>query len=300
VLKPYRAVELRITNFFVVCICEVAEDWSNIEVEIIVQDYFKMLAEEAAGRPFNKAAHKRAILPLLSNRSESSVEFKHRNISAVLEKLGGSYIYGYKPLWNYQKLLEEIVVDYLKRHPEVEAIFKQFAESVPVDQSFTFLFDHDFIEGRPEKRLIVHDPDLVYKNPLKINYIELEQANAQIGYSGERIVIEYERWRLIQEGKDALAHKIEWVSQTDDSAGFDILSKNPNGTDRYIEVKSTKLTKEAPIYFSKNEYDFSVSNKSNYYLYRVFNLKQAPKMFIAQGTFDDFCNPQAVKFKGYF
>ena len=54
-----------------------------------------------------------------------------------------------------------------------------------------------------------------------------------------------------------MANKIEWVSQTQgDGLGFDIHSRNTDGTDRYIEVKSTKLTKEAPFYFSALEYDF--------------------------------------------
>jgi len=43
-----------------------------------------MLAAELAGAPYNKAAHRRALLPRLQNRSEQSIEFKHANISAAL------------------------------------------------------------------------------------------------------------------------------------------------------------------------------------------------------------------------
>jgi len=75
------------------------------------------------------------------------------------------------------------------------------------------------------------------------------------------VPLEYERWRLIHEGKEGLADKIKWVSQAQgDGLGFDILSRNTNGTDRYIEVKSTKLTKESPFYFTALEYDFSKRN----------------------------------------
>ncbi len=78
----------------------------------------------------------------------------------------------------------------------------------------------------------------------------MEQVNQKAGQVGERIALDYERWRLVKAGKEGLADKIEWVSQTQgDGLGFDILSKNTNGTDRYIEVKSTKLTKEAPFLF---------------------------------------------------
>jgi hypothetical protein len=70
-------------------------------------------------------------------------------------------------------------------------------------------------------------------------------------------------------------------------------------TQRYIEVKSTKL-KEAPFYFSALEYDFSRRNRSSFFLYRVFNLKGAPKLFIANGAYDDFCNASPTHFKGAF
>ena len=69
---------------------------------------------------------------------------------------------------------------------------------------------------------------------------------------------------------------------------------------RYIEVKSTKLTKEAPFYFSALEHDFSRRNRSNFFLYRVFNLKAEPKLFIANGAYDDFCNAGPTHFKGTF
>ena len=98
-----------------------------------------------------------------------------------------------------------------------------------------------------------------------------------------------------------MADRIEWVAQTQgDGLGFDILSKNTNGTDRYIEVKATKLTKVAPIFFTKNKFDFSRANKNNYYLYRVFNLKQDPKLFIVTGAFCciHVCFPVATSYRG--
>lgn len=46
------------------------------------------LADDISGRRYSKAEHRRALLPLLNDRSEGSVEFKHQNISAVLKGLG--------------------------------------------------------------------------------------------------------------------------------------------------------------------------------------------------------------------
>lgn len=278
-----------------------AEDWTIKEVELIIVDYFQMLTLEIAGKPYNKAQHRRAILPFLNQRSESSIEFKHQNISAVLARLGLPYINGYKPAWNYQKLLEETVIKYVSANRELERSFEMFADTTPVTYEKQIVFE-TFKEDSPPRQPLVLEPESTYqRRPVKVNYIELEQANKVIGISGEKLVMDYEKWRLITEGKASLVDKIEWVSQTKgDGLGFDILSRNSNGTDRYIEVKSTKLTKEAPIFFSKNEFDFSFENKSNYYLYRVFNLKENPKLFIVNGAFADICNHEALNYKGWF
>lgn len=36
-------------------------DWSDAENDAIVDDYFSMLADDVAGRPYNKAEHNRAL-----------------------------------------------------------------------------------------------------------------------------------------------------------------------------------------------------------------------------------------------
>ena len=275
------------------------EDWTREEVELIVSEYFEMLSKEQSGVSFNKSEVRRRILPLLRNRSDGSIEFKNRNISAVLARIGQPYIRGYVPAYNYQRLLlEDVVFSYIRQKPEAEKAFKLFAESAPTPKALVF---DQMLEEMPKMEPVLHEPELVYRSPIKINYLELEQTNQIVGQTGESIALEYERWRLVQEGKESLADKIEWVPQTQgDGLGFDILSRNTNGTDRYIEVKSTKLTKEAPFYFSTLEYDFSKRKSSNFFLYRVFNLKADPKLFIANGAYDEFCNMKPTQFKGSF
>ncbi|WP_414601187.1 DUF3883 domain-containing protein [Algoriphagus sp. NG3] len=81
---------------------------------------------------------------------------------------------------------------------------------------------------------------------------------------------------------------------------FDILSHNPNGTDKFIEVRTTKLAKETPIFFSSNEYQFSKVNNDSYHLYRVFDFAKSPKLFTVNGDFDSFCRKEPVQFKGWF
>ena len=95
----------------------VAESWSDAENDLIVADYFAMLNDDIAGRAYNKAEHRRALISLLQGRSHGSIEFKHQNISAVLKGLGEEWIAGYKPAFNFQSSLVDAVHRWLERNP---------------------------------------------------------------------------------------------------------------------------------------------------------------------------------------
>lgn len=258
-----------------------------------------MLNKELSRIAYNKTSHRNNIIKLLKNRSNGSIEFKHQNISAVLIKLGLPFIKGYKPLYNYQLALEERLIDYLKIQKHLlEPRFVQFAEETPMSASnYNF---KNILDVPPEKRIIKDSPVAYERKPIKINYLQREQNNMTLGEQGEALVIEYEKWKLVQSGKENYADKVEWISKADDGAGFDILSRNENGTDKYIEVKTTKLSKDTPIFFSKNEYEFSQVKINDYHLYRVFNFSNDPKIFLLNGEFDSFCRKEAIQYKGYF
>lgn len=57
--------------------------WSAAEATATVASYLGMLQSELAGEGYVKNAARRTLLPLLNNRTESTVEFKYQNISAV-------------------------------------------------------------------------------------------------------------------------------------------------------------------------------------------------------------------------
>ncbi|HMT29954.1 MAG TPA: DUF3883 domain-containing protein [Bacteroidia bacterium] len=268
-------------------------DWSESEIEMIVSDYFAMLQLELVGKSYNKTEHRRALNGMIPNRSQGSLEFKHQNISAVLIKLGLPYISGYKPRWKYQLALETGILEHLHSQQKIlQPKFVAFSE-LPIVNDVKHVDFGSFEEAPPEHSIFKEPEIKIERKPFKINYIEKEQNNSSLG-------IQFEKWRLSNENKSGLADKIEWVSKYDDGAGFDILSKNTNGTDRYIEVKTTKLGKETPIFFSRNEYEVSVIKKHDYFLYRVFNYNKDPKLFHISGSFDDFCTKEAINFKGIF
>ncbi len=91
--------------------------WTDEENDLIVADYFAMLTDDISARRYSKAEHRRALLPLLNDRSEGSVEFKHQNISAVLKGLGEDWIPGYKPAFNFQMAPD--VIERLQRGDHV-------------------------------------------------------------------------------------------------------------------------------------------------------------------------------------
>jgi hypothetical protein len=74
-------------------------DWTAEQVAIVVANYFLMLERERAGDKINKADLYRQLAPEVG-RSEKSIEWKLRNVSAVLEELGIAWIPGLLPAHN--------------------------------------------------------------------------------------------------------------------------------------------------------------------------------------------------------
>lgn len=280
-------------------ISQSGSDWTDLEVELIVNDYFLMLNDELKGRPVNKSVHRKRLLPLLAGRSEGAIEFKHQNISAALIEMGQPFIKGYKPRYNFQraKLLASIERRILA-DPSITSVFSAFANtSVLKVNPIEF---NNWIVCPPELNTLA-ESQKAYRRAVKINFLEREQHNRDLGMKGEQIVFQYEKHTLLEAGKNNLADSVEWVSKdTGDGLGFDILSKNLNGTDKYIEVKTTKLSKESPFFFSTNEYMFSKENSENFHLYRLFNFNDIPKMFTLKGSYDQFCHMEPIQFKGSF
>jgi hypothetical protein len=276
-------------------------DWSTIEVELIVADYFGMLLKELSGQNYKKSEQRKKLLPLLNNRSEGSIEFKHQNISAVLINLGQPYIKGYLPRYNYQSILEDKVIDYLIGHQSIEIQFKLFVERDIIQPEIRKDFGKLLVDP-PTIAHLVKEPAPAYtRSPIKTNYLEKEQRNTNLGLLGEEFVLEFERWQLTVSGKKKLADQVRWISREEgDGAGFDILSRNINGTDKYIEVKTTKLGKETPFFFSRNELLFSQNKKNDFHLYRLFDFEKNARMFVKNGGLDMICNSIPMTFTGYF
>ena len=80
---------------------KIGTPWRDDELDSIIADYFAMLLADLAGQPYVKSKHSAALMTEIG-RTHRSVEFKHQNISAVLDELGLPWIPGYMPKRNYQ------------------------------------------------------------------------------------------------------------------------------------------------------------------------------------------------------
>lgn len=272
----------------------VGTDWSREEVEAIVADYFNMLADELSGRSVNKAQHRRHLAAQLHGRSEQSIEFKHANISAVLIDSGFAYIEGYKPRRNYQRLLAEVVTQRISEDRRLHDLF-----AIDVDRQVQLPEVNDILnvlKNRPvlsnKDWPISEQAQPLYVSP--INYLEREARNQALGMAGECFVLRYEAARLIADGQERLAAKIEHTSQIrGDQAGFDILSFDSDGRERLIEVKTTKYGEDTPFFLTRNEVVASVRHGNQYHLYRIFSFCRKPKIYILKGALGKSCKLEA-------
>ena len=264
--------------------------WTIEEVEAVVADYFSMLVGELAGKPYSKTDHRRHLLPLLQRRSEQSIEFKHANISAVLIELGFPYISGYKPRSNYQRLLYEVVSKRLNSYQELLQL-----AAVDVERPVNVPTVNDILQAlTAPPRPVSHSHRVAERKstylPAPVNYLEREARNRILGEAGEEFVINFERARLIKLGCDSLASKIEHIAKTrGDAEGFDVLSYEKSGAERFIEVKTTKYGPYTPFFVSRNEVRISKDHAKFYHLYRVYAFRSDPRLFALHGVLSKTC-----------
>lgn len=263
-----------------------ASGWDWLECELVVEDYLTMLNQELRGKIYNKAAHRRALEPRLNNRRGAAIEYKHQNISAVLLELGLPYIPGYKPAFNYQRQLKQVVLAHIARNPAEFDELNQGADIEPPPTNpervdWTAVFDPE----PPERLTDYKRPDRRYLGS-QIDFSARERMNRALGKSGEYFALEYERYRLAQSGRPDLAEEIQWASRDEgDGLGYDIRSFDPEyERELFVEVKTTNSGKYQPFLISENERAFSNDKDACYCLYRIYEFRRQPRLFVLPGS----------------
>jgi hypothetical protein len=208
------------------------------------------------------------------HRSEGSLERKLQNISAVLDVLGAQWINGYKPLAHYQDALVAAVERNLGREPD-------FLYPASADSPLLALNDESILV--PPPLFVEPDTELtpaVRRLVGKFDPAERDARNRDLGTAGEKFVVEFERNRLRQAGRDDLADDVRWVSNLDgDGYGYDIRSFESDGEERLLEVKTTCGHERTAFWLSRREVDVAAERSGVYRIRRVFHFRNRAQMF---------------------
>lgn len=254
--------------------------WTDIELDAIVADYFSMLLDEISGTPYVKSRHNAALMAQI-RRSHRSVEFKHQNISAVMNELGLPWIPGYRPKVNYQNAIFDAIDRFLTVHPAVFEIASLPPTIVSAEQAV-------FVEAPPPIAVNDRIPERLRRLVRKFDPAERDRRNRSLGRAGEAFVVDVERARLAKLNRQDLAEEVRWVADIDgDGAGYDVLSFDPSERQVYIEVKTTNGSSRTPFFISRNEYDLAAERPSEWRIYRVHLFSSSPRIFTINPPLSD-------------
>jgi len=248
-------------------------DWTADENSALVDSYFRMLALERAGIPFDKTENRRQLMKVV-RRSNGSIEYKLRNVSAVLDVLGVQWINGYAPASRRQGALVPAVERVLEREPQFLA---PGSVDMPSSDDATILVAPPaFLNSDPEQR-----PAAIRRLVGKFDPAARHARNRDLGRAGEEFVVGFERRWLEKAGKPNLAKDVRWVSDLDgDGYGYDVQSFDADsGEPRLLEIKTTCGNERTPFWMTRRECDVAAEQGGIYRVRRVFHFRNEVKMF---------------------
>lgn len=248
-------------------------NWTADEVAVLLGSYFKMLADELAGRPYSKKDRYFEVMGII-DRTKGSVEFKHQNVSAVLDEIGMPWIQGYKPRDHYQDSLGDAVARHIIAHPELLSL----AAPGPLrrmNETAIMVDPPALLNSDPADR-----PAVIRRLVGKFDPAARDARNRALGKAGEEFVVGFERRRLERLGCSDLASKVRWVADTDgDGYGYNVRSFEPGGQERLLEVKTTCGHERTPFWMTRRECDVAAEQSDAYRVRRVFHFRNGLKMF---------------------
>jgi hypothetical protein len=272
---------------------KIGTHWQDDELDVIVADYFAMLAADLSGQPYVKSRHSAALMTRIG-RTHRSVEFKHQNISAVLDELGLPWIPGYKPKRNYQNAIFDAIDRYLTLHPSVLQPSPQLPTQPPTLAEI-------FVAPPTLIRAKARIPERLQRLVQKFDPVARDHLNRSLGKAGEAFVVDLERRQLTQAARSDLARKVRWIANEDgDGAGYDVLSFNLEGHTRLIEVKTTNGSACTPFFLSRNECDLAKERAEAWRIYRVHLFASGPRIFTIAPPLESAVNLTPETWRAFF
>lgn len=132
----------------------------------------------------------------------------------------------------------------------------------------------------------------------KTDFAEKDARNRKLGESGELFILRYEIQKLIRAGQSELAKRVSWVSkELGDGLGYDIRSFEIDGSEIFLEVKTTTSGRAAPFFVSANEVSVSEVKGASYRLVRVYGFPNQPRFFTLNGSLSVSLQLEATSYR---
>ena len=106
-------------------------------------------------------------------------------------------------------------------------------------------------------------------------------AREVIGSLGEEWVVDHEIRNLRDAGRNDLAEKVRRISIVNVGAGYDVLSFEADGTEKYIEVKTSVLTTNV-FQITANEIETAKKYGNHFWLYFITEIRGNPELVVIQ------------------
>ncbi len=125
-----------------------------------------------------------------------------------------------------------------------------------------------------------------------IDHVSKYKRNKHIGDLGEQWVLNYEQNHCPSK---YVKKVIPAAKSEGDGLGYDILSFDNHGNEKYIEVKTTTGGPKTSFFVSRVELERSKKEGNKYYLYRLYNFDEAKRTadcLVIRGDLSKYCiNP---------
>jgi len=103
---------------------------------------------------------------------------------------------------------------------------------------------------------------------------------------------------VIRAGQNELAKRVSWVSkELGDGLGYDIRSFEIDGSEIFLEVKTTTSGRATPFFVSANEVSVSEVKGASYRLVRVYGFPNQPRFFTLNGSLSVSLQLEATSYR---
>jgi len=170
---------------------------------------------------------------------------------------------------NYIKIYDQIVKDPKSDNFDIaaETFIKTKNKIQENNSSDKLKYDYEVKEFEPRERV----PRVINKSTIyRAKRKKRAEDSKTIGLMGEEHVYNYEYLRLLHNNRKDLAEKVYKNCDNNDFPGWDITSYHLDGSEKFIEVKSSKKSKKS-FTITSNEWDAAKKEKDKYYIYIVNN-----------------------------